>query len=54
MYTVAHNLVQVCYDNLNFNWKLVIENIRVGQISFADNSAIATNIEKKGRSYQYI
>ena len=47
MYTVAHNLVQICYDNLNCNWKLVIENISIGQISFAGFSAIATNIKKK-------
>ena len=24
MYTVAHNLEQICYDNLNCNWKLVL------------------------------
>ena len=47
MYTVAHNLVQICYDNLNCNWKLVFENISIGQISFADDSAIATDIKKK-------
>ena len=47
LYTVAHNLVQICYDNLNCNWKLVIENINIGQISFADDSAIATDIKKK-------
>ena len=37
----------VCYDNLNCNWKLVIENINIGQISYADDSAIATNIKTK-------
>ena len=47
MYTFAHNLVQICYDNLYCNWKLVIENISINQIRFADESTITTNIKKK-------
>ena len=47
LYAIAHNIMQVCYDNLDCNWKLSIEDIKIGQISFADDSAIATKITKK-------
>ena len=47
LYAVAHNIMQLCYDNLDSEWKLSIEDINIGQISFADDSAIATKITKK-------
>ena len=44
LYKIAHNIMQLCYDNLDSDWKLSIEDINIGQISFADDSAIATKL----------
>ena len=41
--------MQLCSDNLDCNWKLSIDDIYIGQVSFANDSAIATKIKKKQR-----
>jgi hypothetical protein len=47
LYAVGHNIMQKLYAKMNYSWQLNVKNIKVGLISFADDSSTAIKIQKK-------
>ena len=47
LYTVAHNLIQLCYEKRQFRWKADIHGLEIPIISFADDGYTVIKIVSK-------
>ena len=47
LYTIAHNLIQLCYEKRKFRWKADIHGLKIPLISFADDGATVIKIISK-------